>query len=86
MCAAKPSIASGVPPLGRRLMNDCGGRHAPPPSTSVHAMPSMGEPWPCDCVMTYMDDGPPTSVCFASKSCDGSRHERQRHGGAACEM
>ena len=40
---------------------------------------------PADWVSTYSAYAPPTSVWRASRACVGSRHERQRHGGVACE-
>mmetsp|Transcript_3949 Transcript_3949/g.8601 ORF Transcript_3949/g.8601 Transcript_3949/m.8601 type:complete len:245 (+) Transcript_3949:62-796(+) len=40
--AQKPSTASGVRPAQRNATNDCGGRHVPPPTISVHATLSMG--------------------------------------------
>ena len=48
----------------------------------MHATESIIDPSPSLCESTCNDDVPPISVCRASSLCDGSRHERQRQGGA----
>ena len=79
--AQKPSTASGEGPAHRSGTRNCGGHQAPPPTTSVHAIASTGLVAPPFWESTYSAASPPTRVCFASSLCDGSRHERQRHGG-----